>query len=111
MKSAGVPFHQSLLPSLNVSSVLVVVIKLEEYPIIWLVGPHVDPDSDNCGFGRIYKVGPKGPLEDGDSEGEIVLIRCCATNTPREVPALLLEASQKSCINVHENVTPGHPCL
>ena len=86
----------------EVSSLSLVVSDLEDYVVNWLDGhePHADLDSDNCEFGQ---------LDGGGSETE--LLRCCGTDRPREIPPLLVKASVKPFVTVHDYVSAVHPWL
>lgn len=104
------PISREPLTEPKISSVLVTVDDLEDFPGFWLDGhePHADPNSDDCVFGRSGADGPEG-AEDGD--GELELLRCCGTELPRDIPPLLVEATQGPYVTVHDYVTAVHPWL
>lgn len=106
------PISREPLTDPKVSSILVSVDDLEEFPSVWLDGhePRADPDSDDCVFGRLGADGPGG-AEDDDGDGEVELLRCCGTDLPREIPPLLVEAAQGPYVTVHDYVIAVHPWL
>ncbi|KAI7777445.1 hypothetical protein LA080_003540 [Diaporthe eres] len=104
------PISREPLTQPKVSSILVSVDDLEDFPSVWLDGhePHAEPDSDDCVFGRLGAEGA-GDAEDGD--GEVELLRCCGTDLPREIPPLLVEAAEGPYVTVHDYVAAVHPWL
>lgn len=104
------PISREPLTEPKISSILVTVDDLEQFPSVWLDGhePHADPDGTGCVFGRPGADGPGG-AEDGDGEAE--LLRCCGTDLPREIPPLLVKAAQGPYVTVHDYVTAVHPWL
>lgn len=85
-----------------VSSISVTVDDLEQYEINWLDdhGRHADVNCDNCEFGQ---------LDESGSEPEV--LRCCGTDRPRDIPPLVIKATVKPFITVHDYVSAVHPWL
>lgn len=84
----------------KVSSISVTVDDLEQYVEKWLDGHEPHADTDDCEWGQ---------LEGGGSEPE--LLRCCGTDRPREIPPLVVMASEKPFVTVHDYVSAVHPWL
>lgn len=84
----------------KVSSISVTIDDWEQYEVNWLDDHEHHADLDTCELGQ---------LEGGGSEPEI--LRCCGTDRPREIPPLVVKASGKPFVTVHDYVSAVHPWL
>jgi hypothetical protein len=58
---------------------------------------HADPDLDSCSYGE------------EDPDGNRKLLKCCGESRPQEPVPLLVKASTKPFVTIHDYITTVHP--